>query len=80
MKHFRPSYDMEEGMRFLGMVEDLNGDYVLFSEADARIRELEAERRENAIAGQATMEEAYAEIARLKQVIEDLEKCLPKVE
>ena len=68
MKHFRPSYDMEEGMRFLGMVEDLNGDYVLFSEADARIRELE------------TMDAQWRrvvvthvdEITRLKQTIKTL--------
>ena len=74
MKHFRPSYDMEEGTRFLGMVEDLNGDYVLFSEADARIRELETENAQ----WKRVIVTHVDEIARLKQVIEDLEKCLPK--
>ena len=74
MKHFSPSYDMEEGMRFLGMVEDLNGDYVLFSEANARIKELETENAQ----WKRVIVTHVDEIARLKQVIEDLEKCLPK--
>ena len=69
------------------MDESDDGDYCLFEEVDAeiaalkeRVRGLEAERRDNAIIGQATMEEAYARIKELeaekKRIRKSLEECL----
>jgi len=53
--------------------EKQSGPYVLFSEADARIRELETEDAQ----WRRVIVTHVDEIIRLKQAIENLEKCLP---